>query len=620
MLRVLLYLIIIPVLLIVAAAFIIPLFLDEEKLLALAAETLEKQTGATLTVNGDAKLSLFPSIEVQLREAELALPGEGQPDLSARSLDIGVQLMPLFSGSVEIDGLSVDGLLVNIPPTPKRPEVDTSQMSDAQLDAFYAARREALAEADSAESAGAALALPMALEVGHLAVTNSRIVLLANGDSAPTVIDIKALKARQLNLNGDPVPLSLSLSVPGEAGSDPLALELDTTFTLDAEGQQLTLSAMSAKVTGASAEPIRLTADGSANLQQLAADLALQVDIGPAHGTGTLRYATFESPQIDAKLHFNQLSPALFALAGPAAESDAEQEDDTGPSGDEALPVAALRSVDTRAELRVDTATIDDHDITDLRTQLRAVDGVVKINRLSGTIYGGELALVATFNAKHNTAKLNTKGSVNNVDIASVLTALDSEPIATGAASIDWQLASAGASRNALRDQLRGPIGIHTTALVLKGMGIERMLCETVALANREKLGAELSEDTTFEALTADIKVQDGSARLTPLRAELQHIALTGTGDVDLDSLEFDADFKARLDAGLSEMDPACRINERYTAIDWPVECDGNLSGDPGKWCAVDSGEILEELAKNEAKRKLGKEAGRLFDKLLNKD
>ena len=64
-------------------------------------------------------------------------------------------------------------------------------------------------------------------------------------------------------------------------------------------------------------------------------------------------------------------------------------------------------------------------------------------------------------------------------------------------------------------------------------------------------------------------------------------------------------------------MDPACRVNERYASIEWPVACKGNLGTDPAEWCGVDTREIIEEMAKNEAKRKIEKEAGRLLDKLF---
>lgn len=622
--RVLLYVIAIPILLIVAAALLIPLFLDEERLMDLAADALEERTGATLTVNGDASLKLFPRIALELEEAELALPGEARPDLSARALNIDVQLMPLFSGSVEIEGLALDGLLVNIPPAPPQPGIDTSDMSDAELDAYYAARRQALDEARRGNAAGNALALPMALEVQHLSLTDSRVVLLAEGNGDHTVIDIAELTATDLNLDGRPVPFSLSLSMPRGNGTEPLAVTLDTTFTLNAEQQTLDLPTLQATVTGATPQPLALSATGSANLQRLAADLELQVDIGPAHGEGDLHYASFESPQIDANLHFNQLSPALFALAGPdAADEEPGGEDER--SGDDPLPLATLRAIDSRAALRVDSASVDAHEITDLEAQLRVVDGVLRVNRLEGQVHGGTLSMTATFDGKHNTAKLNTQGSVSELDLPQLLAALEAEPRLSGSASLDWQLESSGATPNELRDHLSGPIGLHTQDLVLQGLGIERMLCQTVALVNRESLSAELPQDSTFEALTVDIQVDGGKAKLAPLRAELPHLALTGKGDIDLESLAFDARFQANLDQSLSEgaalaVDPACRVNERYTAIDWPVACEGQLDGDPGEWCKVDSGEIVEDLTENEVKRKVQKEAGRLFDKLLDKD
>ena len=52
-------------------------------------------------------------------------------------------------------------------------------------------------------------------------------------------------------------------------------------------------------------------------------------------------------------------------------------------------------------------------------------------------------------------------------------------------------------------------------------------------------------------------------------------------------------------------------------AIDWPVKCKGNTSEDPAKWCGVDTQEIIEDLAKNEAQRTIEKEAGKLLDKFF---
>jgi AsmA protein len=620
MLRVLLYLFLIPLLLLVIAALTIPLFLDTSKLLPLATEALERRTGATLEVSGDAHLSLFPHIALELGQASLVPPGEHPPQISARSLAVGVQLLPLFSRQVEIEGLEAEGLTVTLPPAPSQSRVDTSTLSDAQLDAYYQARRAALGEA-GARGVGGALALPLSLGVEQLSLRDATIVLQAEDGAAPTVIDLATLRAHDLNTQGRPTSLRLALSVPRPSPQAPLSLALETTLTLDARGQQLQLDDLRATLEGLTAEPLTLAANGSADLARQSADLALETHTGEAHGEGTLRYAALQSPQIDAELHFNQLSPALLALAGPDAAASGTAAPPAGEEdGDRPLPLDALRQMDTRAHLRVDSATVDGHEITGLEARLRAVDGVLKVSQLEGQVHGGALAMTATVDARHSRARLESEGSLRGVDLPRLLAALEAPPQLTGSASLDWQLRSRGASTHALRDHLEGPIRIHAQDLVARGIGIERMLCQAVALANRESLTADLPEDSAFEAFTADIQVADGRARLAPLRAELPDLALTGTGAVSLATLDFKAEFDTRLEDSLAQLDPACHINKRYTAIDWPLVCKGQLGGEPGDWCSVDSGAIIEELTRNEVERKVQKEAGRLFDKLLNRE
>ncbi len=62
---------------------------------------------------------------------------------------------------------------------------------------------------------------------------------------------------------------------------------------------------------------------------------------------------------------------------------------------------------------------------------------------------------------------------------------------------------------------------------------------------------------------------------------------------------------------GLAKLDPACRVNERITDIAWPVNCRGNVNGEPEDWCGVDTQEIIEDLATNELKRKAAEEIDR---------
>ena len=142
--------------------------------------------------------------------------------------------------------------------------------------------------------------------------------------------------------------------------------------------------------------------------------------------------------------------------------------------------------------------------------------------------------------------------------------------------------------------------------------------CKAVALTNQEALTATFPTSTNFTTLGADIQLADGLAKLRPLRAELAHISLQGNGACNLLSRDFEATFKASLSPELETLDRACRVSKRLTAIDWPVDCEGNANGEPSSWCKVDTQEIIEDMTKNEVQRQLKKNAGKLLDKLFN--
>lgn len=614
MLRLILIPISIVLLLLVAAVILVPVLLDKEELLELASEVLYEETGATLTVGGDIGLTLFPTIGISLADAGLTMEGSEQPDLHARSLEIGVQPIPLIFGDVQINTIRLDGMTARIESAPQQADADSDQLSDKQLDAFYAARRKAMKEADDAAGAELALAVPLALNVRHLIITGSRLELVDPTAQESTVIELVRLETTGLNLDGRPIPLELQLRIPGEQVID---VALDGSIRIDQQTQVATLEAVKVVINGVAAQPVKLQTSGSIDITRQVADLQLALELGETKGGGTLRYASFESPQVDASLQLNLLDPALLVLAGPEAAAEAGGDTTAPTNGDEPLPLDAIRLIDTRLDLSIDKAQFGAHAVNNMRAKLRAVDGVIRVTTLTGDLHGGKLDLQATFNGKHNTAKLKSTGSLTAMDIATALAASEADPILTGTANLSWQLKSSGRSVNELIAALSGPVKLRTEQVVLQEMSVEHVVCQAVALTNQEQLTATFPANTKFQTLSADIQLAEGKAKLRPLRAELPQIALRGTGVFNLISQDFKASVKATLSPELEQLDRACRVSKRLTAIDWPVNCKGNVSTDPAKWCSVDTEEIIQDLAKNEGKKKLQKEANKLLKKLF---
>lgn len=608
--RALLWTLGIALLLIAVAIIALPLLIDEKALVAIAARQVKERSGIELSVDGAASLSLFPRVSLVSTEVRVEVPDQGSR-IQARRLATGVALLPLLRGSVEIDSVIVEGLRIERRLDSEAAEAvatDTTALSNAELDAYYALRRR-MRESAGAEAAASALAAPLAFEVGELALTDIRVVSVDDAGEVLSELQLRRLHSRDLNLDGRAMPLTAEIAIPGEA---PVSLQLSGAFSADADAATIALKHLEVQISGATRDPLTLTVAGAVNLATQVADIELALRSGALEGGGTLRYARFESPQIDAALALTELNPALLMLAGPASAAGVAPD-----RGDSALPLHALRLIDTRASLTIEQVVLGAHTLRDVDARLRVLDGVASLDPVSAAVHGGQIEFNAIFDGRYNQASLRTAGGLRALDVGRAMQALEAKLAATGTANLAWTLEARGATRDALTRSLAGPISVTTQAVTLRKLALERLFCQGVALVNRQPLSAEFPADTAFEALGAEIQLADGIARLDPFTARLSAIDLRGDGALDLNSQDLHANFRAQLAAGLAERDPACRINERYARLRWPVECRGNLAEDPGSWCRVNVDAVIRDLAENEVKRKIGQEAEKLLNKLF---
>ena len=385
------------VLLAVTATLLLVLLLDRQQVIAYATGLLYEKTGATLAVNGEARLALLPALRVSLSDIAITLPDTPRPEVHARSLDFDIQLMPLLSGDIKADSIALDGLVI-------QRESSTTPADTAPQ------------QPDTAQAHGTA---PHVIDLPHITVTDARVILH----------------------------------------------ETDTTTQL--------------------------------SLQNLEAS---------AHYNGRLA-----SPE----LHTGGSAKGLAVVLSKRAESNA--------------------------------------------------------------------------------------------------------PIISGSANLDWQLRATGGDRSALLTSLDGPITVATESLILHGTSVEHILCQTIALSNQETLNATFSADTHFQPLTATIALAGGRANLQPVQANLPGVALRGAGSLDLRTDVVNAQFVARVSSELEQLDHACRVSKRLTALDWPVECTGDRGTDPSDWCRVDTTQIVQSLMMDEGMEKLEKKASKFLNKLFNR-
>ena len=103
-------------LVLIAAGIYVKFFVSADDLRAAISSSVEKSTGRTMAIEGDLDISVFPWIKIAIGRTRLGEdPAFGEGDfLSFDAASVGVKLMPIFSGNIEMDKVSLDGLSVNM--------------------------------------------------------------------------------------------------------------------------------------------------------------------------------------------------------------------------------------------------------------------------------------------------------------------------------------------------------------------------------------------------------------------------------------------------------------------------------------------------------------------------
>lgn len=102
--------------LIAIALVLVVVFVDPNDYRDDIEKLVEEKTGRELTLGGELKLSVFPWIALETGAASLGdAPGFGpEPFVSIREARVGVRLLPLLSGKIEVGNVRLDGARIRL--------------------------------------------------------------------------------------------------------------------------------------------------------------------------------------------------------------------------------------------------------------------------------------------------------------------------------------------------------------------------------------------------------------------------------------------------------------------------------------------------------------------------
>lgn len=310
------------VVLLAATVFVITQVIDPNDFKPQIREQALTQANLELEIPGELDWQFWPSLGVSLGRTEARLPDEEALFAAIDSASVSVAVWPLLFGNVEMDGVTLDGLEVNL--------VETADGANwekigPQEDAEQPAAEE---EQPAEDSEGGTLDIP--LTIPSVAITNGQVSYRNTSDGTDIRVEHFNFEAQDVSLD-EPFPMQLSLRYQDQSDVR-VDLSLDTTLAANLDSNHFVLDPMTldAQIGGLTVNPVDVHLEQKLDVNLDEDRAALSGLVLEAAGTRTTGDATVTGLTGDMKVA-GQIKTAPFdvnAALKSIGETPIETRDD----------------------------------------------------------------------------------------------------------------------------------------------------------------------------------------------------------------------------------------------------------------------------------------------------
>ena len=607
--------------LVVLAIVLLPVFIDEQALTELAAEQVRTNTGGELVINGETDISFFPRFGLRLEGVELDLPAQTEYDItiaaSVDELEVGLSLLPLLSGTVDVGTIIIAGITADItepqalPPAPE----PMPSMSDREWEQRgKLIRRTKAQERQRQLDEGSHLSgigiLAEAIRIDDVTVK----IRSWEGDLINHIV-VETLSLADVNTRDEPMRLDGAVTVLGDGSTVPLEITLDGSIRLTSDLSRLQLDQLKTTVDGALTKPVINTVSGDLIMTPAKGDFVIDTRLPGGDVRGQLVWSPLESPEIKLditteRLDLDQIHPAIPAATNATSKETAPKEVSTasepvaGPTSVPApLPVGPLRDLDLALRVAAGQLIVSGQSINTAQVSMTVRDGIADIEYVRGVLHEGQLDTRITLNARRPIVEADVEGGLKGVNMDLLLASAGNTDAATGRVELAWDIDTEGASSNDLITALNGDLSAAGQDLVLNKIAVQKLVCTAIATVNKAPPIKGLPTNTPISELSLALDFDDGVGDIETLRFATPGVVMKGSGDIALDTLDYRFRLEGQVNNDIMEVSPQCVIDQRYAGVDWPVNCTGNLSSESGAACQIDIASVAEQILKNEAQQ-----------------
>jgi len=680
--------------LVLIAVIVLPLVIDPNDYKEEIAAEVARQTGRTLSIEGDLSLAVFPWLGLDIGPTQLSNAAGFEDPYMARmeTVQVRVKLLPLLRKQLEVDTVRLNGLVLNL----ARDKDGRTNWADLADKSAVESTGKADTDAAAGDRGGAGLA---GLAIGGIEVSGARLTwddraaatryeitdlafttgaiepeetfdldLRFRASAAQPAIEgqfhlkgsvLLAAGLRAVEVTAASVDVEASGSgVPGEQVS--LSLASDVFVDLDAETLSLpnmVLETLGLNISGTVAgtgimaddpqlsgvlavaqfspraviEKLGLAPVVTRDPQVLAqAEVSLDWTASPQHFAASKLNLTLDDTRIDGSARVDSFAqPAIgFALKVDRIDLDrylppeaAEESTDQSAAGvasgsasdsTEQLPLETLRSLNLNGKLDVGRLTAFKLQSSNLVIQIKAKDGLLRLNPLGASLYAGQYNGDITLDARKATPRISINEKVSGVQAGPLLQDLTGEARVEGTADVSAKLDGSGSTADAIKKTLNGTTAFSFTEGSVKGVNIAALIRKAQAKLKGQPAPQEQQPNQTdFSTMQGTATVSNGVVRNDDLLVQSPLLRITGKGQVSLPAETIDYTLTTRLTGSLDGKDGKSLEELRDVSI--PVRVGGTFSKPT---YVPDLGAALSDAAKARLEEKVEEQKQKLQEKL----
>jgi len=478
---------------IVVIALLLVIGIPSSFLTAQIQDRVERESGYKLTINGGAKVGLWPTLNVTLNDVILQDPKERDSDnrITASRIQADMTLASVWAGKPEISELMVVRPVVTVPLQRER-------------------LRETAAPAKPASAGN--------VSIEHVSVTGGTVVFSNLRDRVENRIetinaDITVDADRKIHITGNarsgdgPLKFDIKAAPP----APPLERQnIPAEIKLDAPG--LLQGSLSAKA------EVRLNG-------AVVAINGLSGALGDGAFNGWASVDLASKPLVKLDLDFQRLALAKSDNTGSASQ----------PWSNATIDLNGLNYVDVQARISAAQLSIGDAQFAPAAIDATLASGVLKTRVSNLGAYGGTANGDVTIDASTASPAFELRADLAGVRALPLLKGLADFDKLDGKLQTKVSVRSSGNSQRAIMANMSGTTFAVFQDGAIKGLNVAQMI-RSLTASTLSGWQENSEQATDLSQLSASFKIDKGQAQTTDLNLVGPLVKMTGVGTIDLNT------------------------------------------------------------------------------------